>query len=99
MKRRGKNMDSQTAIVTPAQLDRFAESLEETAKRLRNEGRKLRDSVSAARVVWNDEKYDIFNRQMSACVDDVEKFGGTGLKYAEFLREKSMLAKKFLQRR
>jgi len=92
-------MDPQTAIVTPAQLDRFADSLEETAKRLRNEGRKLRDSISAARVVWKDEKYEIFHRQLTTCVEDVEKFGGSGLKYAEFLREKAMLAKKYLNRR
>lgn len=91
-------MDSQTAIVTPAQLTRFSDSLEESTKHLRNEGRKLRDSVSAARAVWKDAKYETFHRQLSACVEDVDRFGNLGLKYAEFLREKAMLANKYLQR-
>ncbi len=98
MKRRAKNMDSQTAIVTPAQLTRFADSLEESTKRLRNDGRKLRDSVTAARTVWKDAKYEAFHRQLAACVEDVEKFGSSGLKYADFLREKAMLANKYLHR-
>ncbi|MBI2514501.1 MAG: hypothetical protein HYV96_21205 [Opitutae bacterium] len=99
MKRRRKNMDSQTAIVTPAQLDRFADSLEETSKRVRGDGRRLRESATAARIVWKDAKYEAFHRQLIACIEDVEKFSGFGLKYAEFLREKAMLAKKYLDRR
>ncbi len=91
-------MDSQTAIVTPAQLTHFAEFLEESTKRLRNEGRKMRDSVNAARAVWKDAKYDAFHRQLSNCTDDLEKFNNTGLKYAEFLREKALLANKYLHR-
>jgi hypothetical protein len=91
-------MDSQTAIVTPSQLTRFADSLEESTKCLRNEGRKLRESVSAARAVWKDAKYEAFHRQLTSCVDDVEKFGSYGLKYADFLREKALLANKYLHR-
>lgn len=97
-KRRRKSMDSQTAIVTPAQLTRYADSLDESMKRLRNDARKLRDSVSAARAVWKDAKYEAFHRQLAVCVEEVEKFGNVGLKYAEFLREKAMLANKYLQR-
>jgi hypothetical protein len=92
-------MDSQTAIVTPAQLTRFADSVEESSKRFRNEGRKLRDSVKAARAVWKDEKYETFHRQLTACVEDLDKFSMTGLKYADFLREKALLANKYLHRR
>lgn len=91
-------MDSQTAIVTPAHLTRFAESLEEATKRLRSESRKLRDSVSAARAVWKDVKYEAFHRQLIGCVDNLDKFTNSGLKYAEFLREKAQLANKFLHR-
>lgn len=91
-------MDSQTAIVTPAQLTRFVDSLEESAKRVRNDGRELKNSVAAARAVWKDGKYEAFHRELSACVEDVEKFGSSGMKYAEFLWEKAMLAKKYLNR-
>jgi hypothetical protein len=92
-------MDSQTAIVSPAQLTQYADSLEESVKLLRNEGRKLKESIGAARSVWKDAKYENFHRQLSTCVEDLNKFGGTGIKYAEFLREKAMLANKYLQRR
>lgn len=92
-------MDSDTVIVTPAQLTRFAEFLEESTKRLRGEGRKMRESVSAARVVWQDEKYDAFHRQLDNCVDELDKFSKTGQKYAEFLQEKALLANKFLHGR
>ncbi len=97
-RRRRKTMDSQTAIVPPAQLTRYADSLDESTKLLRNDARKLRDSVSAARSVWKDAKYETFHRQLATCVEDVEKFGSLGMKYAEFLREKAMLANKYLQR-
>ncbi len=92
-------MDSDTAIVTPAELDRFADSLEESAKRLRRDGRKLRDSVGAARAVWKDAKYEAFHRKLAACVEDIEKFGASGAKYAEFLRDKAALANRYLHRR
>lgn len=92
-------MDSQTAIVTPAEVTRFAETLEESTKKLRSEGRKMRESVNAARAVWKDEKYTTFHRQLEQCVEELEKFNKTGLKYAEFLREKAMLANKYLHRR
>lgn len=91
-------MASDTVIVTPAQLTRFAEFLEESSKRMRSEGRKMRESVSAARIVWRDAKYDAFHRQLENCVDDLEKFNSVGQKYADFLREKAVLANKFLQR-
>lgn len=92
-------MDSQTAILTPAQLTLFADFLDESIKRLRNEGRKIRESVKMARFVWKDAKYDVFQRQLEACVEDLEKFNNTGVKYAEFLREKANLANKYLHRR
>lgn len=98
MKRRKKAVDSNTAIVTPSELTRFADSLEESTKRIRNESRKLRESVSAARVVWKDAKYDAFHRQLTTCAEDLERFGMSGLKYAEFLREKALLANKYLHR-
>jgi uncharacterized protein YukE len=91
-------MDSQTVIVTPAQLTNFADFLEESAKRLRNSGRTMRDSVDAARVVWKDAKYETFQRQLTKSVENLEKFSNTGLKYAEFLREKAVLANRFLHR-
>ena len=91
-------MDSDTVIVTPAQLTRFAEFLEESAKRMRSEGRKMRESVSAARIVWQDEKYTSFHRELTNCVDELEKFSVMGQKYAEFLGEKALLANKFLHR-
>ena len=92
-------MDSQTAILTPAQLTHFADFLDESIKHLRNEGRKMRDSVKAARSVWKDAKYDAFQRQLETCVEDLEKFNNTGMKYAEFLREKANLANRYLYRR
>jgi hypothetical protein len=92
-------MDSQTAIVSPAQVTRFAETLEESTKKLRIEGRKMRESTNAARVVWKDQKYTTFHRQLEHCIEELEKFNKTSLKYAEFLREKAMLANKYLHRR
>ena len=92
-------MDSQTAIVTPSHLTRFAECLEDSAKHIRNEGRKMRESVTAAHSVWKDEKYDTFNRQLENCVEELEKFSKTGQKYADFLQEKAHLAQKFLNNR
>lgn len=91
-------MASDTVIVTPAHLNQFAEFLDESTKRMRSEGRKMRESVSAARVVWQDAKYDSFHRELDNCVDDLERFSNIGQKYAEFLREKALLANKFLQR-
>jgi uncharacterized protein YukE len=91
-------MDSQTVIVTPAQLMHFADFLEESNKRLRSEGRRMREAVKAARAVWKDAKYDTFQRQLENCVEDLEKFNSTGLKYADFLREKANLASKYLHR-
>lgn len=92
-------MDSPTAIVTPAQLKHFADFLEESARRLRSNGKRLRESVKTANVVWKDAKYDTFRKQLSTCVDDLDRFNNTGFKYAEFLREKANLADKYLQRR
>ena len=91
-------MNSQTAIVTPAHLTQFADFLEDSTKRLRNEGRRMRESVKAARAVWKDAKYEAFQRQLENCVEDLEKFNNTGLKYADFLREKANLASKYLHR-
>lgn len=92
-------MDSQTAIVTPSQLRHFADFLEESVKRLRNNGKRMRESVKTANAVWKDSKYDTFRKQLNSCADDLEKFNNTGLKYAEFLREKASLADKYLHRR
>ena len=91
-------MDSQTAILTPAQLTHFADFLDDSIKRLRGKGRQMRESVTAARAVWKDAKYDAFQQQLNSCVEDLEKFNNTGMKYAEFLREKANLANKYLHR-
>lgn len=92
-------MNSQTAILTPAELTHFADFLDDSIKRLRGKGRQMRESVIAARAVWKDEKYENFQKQLSACMDDLDKFNNTGLKYAEFLKEKANLANKYLHRR
>ncbi|HEY5504120.1 MAG TPA: hypothetical protein VIK28_03110 [Sedimentisphaerales bacterium] len=91
-------MDSQTAILTPAQLTHFADFLDDSIKRLRGKGRQMRESVTAARAVWKDAKYDAFQQQLNSCVEDLEKFNNTGMKYADFLREKANLANKYLHR-
>lgn len=92
-------MDSQSAILTPAQLAQFSDFLDDSIKSLRGKGRKMRDTVSAARAVWKDAKYETFHKQLNTCMDDLEKFNNTGTKYAEFLREKANLANKYLHRR
>lgn len=92
-------MDSQTAILTPAQLTHFANFLDDSIKRLRGKGRQMRESVTAARAVWKDAKYDAFQKQLNSCVEDLDKFNNAGMKYAEFLREKANLANKYLHRR
>lgn len=92
-------MDNRTAIVSPTQLRRFAESLDESTKKMRNEGRKMRESVNAARIVWKDEKYTTFHQQLESCMEELDRFNKAGQKYAEFLREKAMLANKYLHRR
>ena len=92
-------MNSRTVIVTPAQLTEFANFLEDSIKRLRNKGRQVHEVVNAAHVVWKDAKYDTFRKQMDRAVEDLDKFNNTGMKYAEFLREKANLANKFLDRR
>ena len=92
-------MDSQTAILTPAQLTHFANFLDDSIKRLRGKGRQMRESVTAAHAVWKDAKYDAFQMQLNSCVEDLDKFNNTGMKYAEFLREKANLANKYLHRR
>jgi uncharacterized protein YukE len=92
-------MDSQTAILTPAELTNFADFLDESIKRLRGKGRKMREAVNAARAVWKDEKYDSFQKQLNTCAEDLDKFNNTGMKYAEFLRDKANLANKYLHRR
>ncbi len=91
-------MNSQTAILTPAELTHFADFLDDSVKRLRGKGRQMREAVTAAHSVWKDAKYDAFQRQLSACVEDLEKFNNTGMKYAEFLRDKANLANKYLHR-
>ena len=55
-------MNSQTAILTPAQLTHFADFLDDSIKRLRGKGRQMRESVTAARAVWKDAKYDTFQK-------------------------------------
>jgi hypothetical protein len=91
-------MNSQTAILTPAQLTYFADFLDDSIKRLRGKGRQMRESVIAARAVWKDAKYDAFQKQLNGCMEDLEKFSNTGTRYAEFLREKANLANKYLHR-
>ena len=73
-------MNSQTAILTPAQLTGFAEVLYDSTQKLRGEGRKMRESAKAARTVWKDEKYDTFHKQLEDCVENLEKFNSTGIK-------------------
>lgn len=92
-------MDSQTAILTPAQLTQFADFLYDSIQTLRSEGRKIRDSVKSARAVWKDAKYDAFQHQLETCVENLEKFNSTGVKYSDFLKEKANLANKYLHRR
>jgi uncharacterized protein YukE len=92
-------MNSQTVILTPAELIHFADSLEDSVKKLRGKGRRLRDSVASARSVWKDSKYDAFQKQLTQCMDDLERFNNTGTRYSEFLREKATLANKFLHRK
>ena len=50
------------------------------------------------RIVWQDAKYVTFHKQITACLEDLERFSSTGLKYADFLREKAMLANRYLHR-
>lgn len=92
-------MDSQTAIVSPAQLTQFADFLYDSIQTLRSEGRKMRESTKSARAVWKDEKYEAFHRQLESCVENLEKFNSTGVKYSDFLKEKANLANKYLHRR
>lgn len=91
-------MDSQTVIITPAEVTRFADFLNDSVTRLRGKGRRMRESVTAAHAVWKDAKYDTFHRQLDSSVEDLDKFCNVGLKYADFLREKANLANKYLQR-
>lgn len=92
-------MCSQQAIITPAQVNQFADTLQESVQKLRGEGRKLRDSTKAARAVWKDQKYNDFHKQLESCIENLEKLNSTGTKYCEFLREKASLANRFLHRR
>jgi len=92
-------MDSQTVIVSPSQVNAFADALEESAKRLKNHGRKFRDSADAARVVWKDEKYCEFNKHLSECLAELDKFCRTSASYTDFLREKALRAEKYLHGR
>jgi len=92
-------MDSQTAILTPAQLTHFADFLDDSIKLLRGKGRQMREAVTSARDVWKDAKYDTFQLQLDRCMEDLEKFNRIGVRYAEFLREKANLANKYLYRR
>ncbi len=92
-------MSSQTAIVSPAHVKHFADSLEESIKRLRGRTKQMREAVATANAVWKDDKYTVFRRRLESCIDDINKLNSLGTKYADFLREKASLAEKYLHRR
>jgi len=91
-------MTAGIAIVTPAQVTQFANSLDDGIKRLRQKGQHMRESVKAARATWKDAKYDAFQKQLSSCMADLDKFNTTGTRYVDFLRDKASLANKYLSR-
>lgn len=84
---------------TPAEVNRFADSLEDSLRALRSKQARLADSVAAAKVVWKDEKYDEFQSRLSASLDELRRFDRAGIKYVEFLREKAALGARYLGRR
>lgn len=92
-------MTSDAVIVTPSQLRTFSQSLHDSMQRLAGANRQMRDSAAAARAVWKDAKYDTFRANLDRCADEIEKFGRTGARYAEFLEEKARLASKYLHNR
>lgn len=90
---------SQSVIVTPAAVKQFADQLESSVRQLQIKGKKMRDATTAARAVWNDAKYDAFQKQLAGCMESLERFNKKGLKYSEFLHEKADLANRYLKRR
>lgn len=92
-------MDSQTIVYTPAQMEHFADELEESLRRIRNQGRRLEEAVTAARAVWRDEKYESFRMQLGNCIGDLAKFDGSGSRFVDYLRQKAALGYKYLNRR
>ena len=87
-----------TVILTPSDLTRFANFLDDSIKRLRGKSRQMREAVTDAHAVWKDAKYDAFQKKLDFCLSNLDRFNSTGVKYAEFLRQKTSLANRFLNR-
>jgi uncharacterized protein YukE len=88
-----------SVIVTPAELDRFSETLRNRVKEIRSKSRRLQELVQAAKTVWQDEKYSKFQKDLADAARELEDLHRLGEKYAEFLNLKSKSAKKYLARR
>jgi uncharacterized protein YukE len=92
-------MSDRIAIVSPAQLSGFAKDLQASIGKVHHDGNRFKQVVRDANVVWKDEKYKAFRREMEECVEELNQCVKIGNKYAEFLEEKALLARRYLDRR
>ena len=92
-------MSDQVAIVSPSELTSFAQHLRTSIGKVHHDGNRFKQVVRDANAVWKDEKYKAFHREMEECVEELNQCVKIGKKYADFLEEKALLARKYLDRR
>ena len=92
-------MSDRIAIVSPADLSRFAHDLKDSVSKMQHDGNRFKQVVRDASAVWKDDKYTAFRREMDECVEELNQCVKTGRKYADFLEEKASLARRYLDRR
>ncbi|MDB5073667.1 MAG: hypothetical protein JWM87_4778 [Candidatus Eremiobacteraeota bacterium] len=87
------------AIVTPRELDRFADALDEVARVIAYKRSEKTRLVHDAGYVWRDEKYEMFRRVFEQTTAELDTFVRRARAYAAFLRAKSARARKYLDNR
>lgn len=87
------------AIVSPRDLERFADTLDQIARTIMSKRKDKARLVAEAGHVWRDAKYERFRRVFDDTVAELDRFAARAHQYSDFLREKARKARKYLDNR
>lgn len=85
------------AIVDPAELHRFAASLQVIVAMLRDRRNAVNGEFKALHEAWRDKKYEQFERSFSEMIVRFDRFTDESESYAKYLRGKARKAEEYLQ--
>lgn len=87
------------AIVSPRELERFADTLDQIAANVTHKRKDKTRLVNEAGYVWKDAKYERFRNVFADTSAELDRFAKRARDYSAFLRAKAGKARKYLDNR